>query len=48
MEDVLGFSVTTYIPRDIMHDVYEGAVPYELGLLIEHCVKENFLYCNIE
>ena len=43
LEDVPGFSVATCIPHDIMHDLYEGAVAYELRLLIEHCVKENYL-----
>ena len=42
LEDVPGFSVATCIPHDIMHDLYEGVVPYELRLLILHCVSQNY------
>ena len=31
------FSVVESMPHDIMHDPFEGVVPYELKLLIEHC-----------
>ena len=39
MEDVPGFSVATCMPHDIMHDLFEGAVPLELKLLMAHCVQ---------
>ena len=39
LEDVPGFSVTTSIPHDIMHDLFEGVVPYELKLLITHFIQ---------
>ena len=42
LESVLGFSVTTSIPHDIMHDLFEGVVPYELKHLILHCVEQKF------
>ena len=42
LEDVPGFSVATCIPHDIMHDLYEGVVPYELKLLILYCVQHNY------
>lgn len=29
LEDVPGFSVATSLPHDIMHDLFEGVVPYE-------------------
>ena len=39
LENVPGFSVATCIPHDIMHDLFEGVVPYELKLLIRHCIQ---------
>lgn len=54
LEDVPGFSVTTCIPHDIMHDLFEGVVPYELKLLLVHCTQVqkyftiNFLNDRIE
>ena len=46
LEEVPGFSVITGLPHDIMHDLFEGVVPYELKLLIRHCVC--FKYFTIE
>ena len=37
LEEVPGFSVVTGLPHDIMHDLFEGVVPYELKLLIKIC-----------
>lgn len=42
LEDVPDFSVTTGLPHDIMHDLYEGVVPYELKLLINNCVTSGY------
>ena len=42
LEDIPGFSVTTGLPHDIMHDVYEGVVPYKLKLLLCHCVQSGY------
>ena len=42
LEDVPGFSVITGLPHDIMHDLFEGVVPYELKLLIQHCVGAKY------
>lgn len=42
LESVPGFSVVTCVPHDIMHDLYEGVVPYEMKLLIIHCVQEKY------
>ena len=42
LEDVPGFSVATGIPHDIMHDLFEGVVPYELKLLICYCVQKKY------
>ena len=30
------------LPHDIMHDLYEGVVPYELKLLIRHCLQKAY------
>ena len=42
LEEIPGFSVTTGLPHDIMHDLFEGVVPYQMRLLICHCVGEMF------
>ena len=42
LEDVPGFSVAIGIPHDIMHDLFEGAVPLELKLLLAHCVESRY------
>ena len=39
LEEVPGFSVVTSLLHDIMHDLYEGIVPMELKLLLEHCIS---------
>ena len=41
LEDVPGFSVTTCIPHDIMHDLFEGVVPYELKLFLTYCTQQK-------
>ena len=42
LEEIPGFSVTTGLPHDIMHDLFEGVVPYQMRLLICHCVGKKF------
>ena len=42
LEEIPGFSVTTGLPHDIMHDLFESVVPYQMRLLICHCVGEKF------
>lgn len=42
LEELPGYSVINGLPHDIMHDLYEGIVPYELKLLICHCVQEGY------
>lgn len=42
LESVPGFSVTTGMPHDILHDLFEGVVPLELKLLIEYCIEQRF------
>ena len=42
LEEVPGFSVTTGLPHDIMHDLYEGLIPYKLKFLLQHCVEAKY------
>lgn len=42
LDEVPSFSVALGLPHDIMHDLYEGVLPYELKLLLQYCVQENF------
>ena len=42
LEEVPGFSVTTGLPHAIMHDLFESVVPYQMRLVICHCVGEMF------
>jgi len=32
------FDVTTQLPQDIMHVLFEGVIPLHMGLLLEHVV----------
>ena len=47
LEEVPGFSVINGLPHDIMHDLFEGIVPYELKLLICHCVHEKYFTIKV-
>ena len=47
LEDVPGFSVVSCMPHDIMHDLFEGVVQYEMKLLIIHCLDEKFFSIDI-
>lgn len=42
LEEIPGFSVIQGLPHDIMHDLFEGVVPYELKLLLRHCVQSRY------
>ena len=37
LNSVPGFSVVTGLPQDVMHDLLEGVINYELRLLLVHC-----------
>ena len=41
-ESIPHFSVISGMPHDIMHDLYEGVIPYELKLLIQHCIAKSY------
>ena len=40
LEETPGFSVANGLPRDIMHDLFEDVVPYELKLFIRYLTTE--------
>ena len=42
LEEIPEFSVTTNMPHDIMHDLFEGVVPHHMTLLLCHCVKNKY------
>uniref|UniRef100_A0A1X7TKY7 Uncharacterized protein n=1 Tax=Amphimedon queenslandica TaxID=400682 RepID=A0A1X7TKY7_AMPQE len=43
LNDVIGFSVIGGLCHDIMHDMLEGALPYELRLLLQHLFNAGHL-----
>ena len=47
LEEVPGFSVVNGILHDIMHDMYEGVVPYEVKLLLHHCVQSKYFTLKV-
>ena len=42
LEDVPYFSVATCLPHDIMHDLLEGAVTYEIKVLLKYCIGKKY------
>lgn len=36
------FSVTTGLPHDVMHDLFEGVVGYEIKPLLMHCIMNGY------
>ena len=42
LEEAPGYLVIHGLPHDIMHDLYEGIVPYELKLLIRYCINQKY------
>ena len=43
LDSIPHFSVAENMPHDVMHDLFEGAVPYELKLLILYCINQSYL-----
>ena len=41
LEEVPEFSVVNGLPHDLMHDIMEGVVPYELKCLLSYCVHNK-------
>ena len=44
LEEVPGFSVVTGLSHDIMHDLFEGVVHYELKLFFHYCASNNIFF----
>lgn len=42
LESVSNFSVVEGMPHDIMHDLYEGVVPHEFKMLLQHCLAQSY------
>ena len=42
LEEIPGFSVIAGLPHDIMHDLFEGVVKYELLLFLPYCVSKRY------
>ena len=40
LNSIPNFSVAQNLPHDIMHDLLEGVVPYELKLMLKYYVRE--------
>ena len=55
LNTIPGFSVADGLPQDIMHDLLEGVLNYQLKLLIKHCIHLKYFtlhshhlqYCTI-
>ena len=41
LEEIPEFSVTSGLPHDILHDLFEGVVPHHMTLLLCHCVNNK-------
>lgn len=42
LDQIPNFSVAENLPHDIMHDLFEGVVPYEMKLLLTHLVNAKY------
>jgi len=38
---VEGFSIIGGLPHDVMHDLLEGVLPYEMKLLLKYLISSN-------
>ena len=45
LETVPHFSVVRNLPHDIMHDLFEGVVPYEMKLLLTYYIENKYISC---
>ena len=43
LNDVVGFSVIGGLCHDVMHDLLEGVLPYELRLLLQHMFNAKYI-----
>ena len=42
LDSLSDFSVVKNMPHDIMHDLFESVIPYELKLLIGYCINKSY------
>lgn len=42
LNKIPGFHVTQGLPPDLMHDLFEGIVPYEICLILLQLIEQNF------
>ena len=42
LEEVSGFSVIMGLPHDVIHDLFEGVVKYELLLFLPYCLSRGY------
>ena len=47
LESLPHFSVIDGMPHDIMHDLFEGVIPYELKLLMASCASKSYFEVNV-
>ena len=43
LDNIPSFSVAENIPHDIMHDLLEGVIPYEMKLMLKELVAQKYL-----
>ncbi len=43
LDDIPNFSVVKNLPHDIMHDLLEGVIPYEMKLLLQYLVEKKYI-----
>lgn len=43
LDSLSNFSVVENMPHDIMHDLFEGVVPYELKLFLRYCIASALI-----
>lgn len=42
LNEIPGFHVTTGLPPDAMHDILEGVAPYEISLILQKFIAEDY------
>ena len=42
LDNIPFFSVVMNLPHDVMHDLFEGVIPYEMKLLLAHLVNAKY------
>uniref|UniRef100_A0A1X7VRK7 Uncharacterized protein n=1 Tax=Amphimedon queenslandica TaxID=400682 RepID=A0A1X7VRK7_AMPQE len=47
LNTVSGFSVAKGLPQDIMHDLLEGVLNFQLKLFIKHCIRSKYFVLQL-